>query len=175
MDYSIQDIEDQILATLDASSDLSGVPSSTHAGQINIQMFIDPKYYEGLLPRLPCIFVRYKGRTATMRDGIGKIWAHELQWEFYVCSQSLRATKESQRDCYTMLGAIFDAIAGKWCKATTVSSQLLQLNGTQIANAYFREMSSFLEVGGQDEKLIIQLPVISVYSTSYKVTVQTGK
>ena len=176
MDYAVENIEDQLIATLQANANLSGVDVRTHAGQISVQMFLDPQYVEGLIPRLPFVYLRYKGRTATMRDSVGKLWAHELQWEFYVAAQSLRQTQESQRYCYGMLRGIFDSIHGKWVNVSNLPSILTPLGGTPInLTTYpnFKSISSFLEVGGQDEKLIMQLPRISVYSTTYKVTVQT--
>lgn len=174
MDYSLANIEDQILATLQAATGLTNVNIETHAGQISPQMFIIPEYYEGLIPRLPFIYVRYKGRTAEQRDATGKLWRHSLQWELYVGAQNLRTAKEGQRDCYTMLAAVFDALHGKWCKSTNTPSGLSTLDGTQITETYFRQLESFIEVGGQDEKLVAQVPNIAVYSTTYQAAFQSG-
>ncbi len=177
MDYKVEDIEDQIIATLEGSTELAGVDARTHAGQINIQMFLDPQYVEGLIPSLPFVYVRYKGRTTKnpTPESVGLTNRHELQFECYVAASSLRATEESQRSCYSMLRGVYDALHGAWPNAVSVvpPPQSPKLAGSQITDVLFYPLSPLLEVGGQDEKLVIQLPRIAVYSTSYKILMRT--
>lgn len=182
MDYNVEDIEDQVLATLQDQSALTDVEIATHAGEINIHMFTDPEHVEGLIPRAPFIYVRYRGRTnmSTTPESLGRVNRHELQWQIYVAAESLRATQESQRSCYSMLRGIYDALHGAWPNGggtnvpvgsivLTAAKDATTGNPTPIANPLFYAMSPLLEAGGLDEKLVIQLPHFAVYSTTYKI------
>lgn len=171
MNYNISDIEDQIVSTLKANSDLDGADVRTHAGDINVNLVLHPEYWEGLIPRLPFVYLRYQGRTGRMVDDIGLAWEHILQFQLYVGASSLRSKQESQRSCYSMLASIFDSIAGYWPYSTAqvLPSGMQVLSGTQITVANFQALTPLREVGGQDEKLIIELPKIAVYSTSYDI------
>ena len=173
MNYYIPDIESQIISTLRANSNLDNVDTiATHAGEINAQLFLDPQYWEGLIPKLPFIYIRYAGRTAFRIDDMSLAWRHQIQFQLYVGASSLRTRQESQQSCYSMLGSIFDALAGYWPYSTAqvFPAGVQVLSGTQITTANFEALTPMEEAGGQDEKLLIQLPKVSVYSTSYNLT-----
>jgi hypothetical protein len=114
--------------------------------------------------------VRYNGRVAISRDARGEINNHELMFTLYVGAQSLRATQESQRSCYSMLRYIYDSLHGHWPLSNqSYAASLPILSGTKITTANFRAFSPLLESGGDDERLVVELPKISIYSTNYKI------
>ncbi len=176
MDYALENLEDQMIATLQASSAMAGVNVRTHAGRVSIQMFERPEYYEGLITLLPFAFVRYNGRTAKMESSIAKVWKHELEFVLYIGAKSLRATRESQLSCYAILRAVFDALHGAWPNAQGQSlfAGATLLGGTQIAIPNFRALTPLMEAGGRDEQLVVELPTIAVYQTHYTLAVQTS-
>ncbi len=171
MRYNIEDIEDQLLATLAASSALSGVNRETHAGQIDQQMFLDPAYLGGLVTRLPFVYVQYLGRTTSERDmdTLTVDQEHTVRFRFYIGAQSLRARKESQRSAYAMLRAVFDAIHGKVPNPSPAIAGVTTLSGTAITTTGFRPMSVFAPAGGIDEQLIALDKNICIYQTDYSV------
>lgn len=172
MRYNIEDIEDQLLATLAASSALSGVNRETHAGQIDQQMFLDPAYVGGLVTRLPFIYIQYIGRmTDVQRDVDSMMYdqVHGLRFRFYVGAQSLRLRKESQRSAYAMLRAVYDAIHGKVPSPSPSISGPTLLSGTASTTTGFCPMSVFAPAGGIDEQMILLEKNICVYQTDYAV------
>lgn len=177
MNYHVSDIEDQIVETLKNNDDLKGVDNiSTHAGQINIRMFLgDPTYYEGIISLLPFIFVRYAGRMVTDRDSVGRTNKHKVMFELYVAAQSLRTKQESQRDCYTMLESVYDSLHGVWpnWSGMRIDSALPRLDGDVITVTDFNANTPLLEEKGESEKLLIEMPTIAVYSTRYYLEVWT--
>lgn len=177
MDYRVEDIEDQIIATLQAQANLNDVEIVSHAGEVNINLFLDPQYYEGLVKRLPFIFVRYSGREALgqgNRSSTGVINNHILEFTLYIGAKSLRSKQESQRACYGMLRETYDALVGKYPNSNqSLASTIAILNGNKITTTNFRALSGMLESGGKDERLVIELPRIAVYQTSYKIQLGT--
>lgn len=172
MTYSISDIEDQIIATLQAEFG-SGFKIDTHAGEINARMFLDAQYMEGVIKMLPFILVKYNGRSlvekpSSMRD----YYEHKLQWTVYVGAESLRNKQESARSAYTYIGKVFDCLHGKFPKATGqhITTDANYLEGTQITTQGFQSISPLEEVEGQNERLVVDLPRIAVYSLFYEIT-----
>jgi len=174
MRYELTTIEDQILATLEANSDLSGVNIRTHVGEVNEANFQDPAFAEGFVHLLPFVFVQYQGKTIEGPDGrnsVGSLYFHKLKWRFFVGSRSLRDKKEAQRAAYPLLAAVYDSIHGKWPKSNlyTLASTLSKLEGTLITTVGFNPSSPMLAVPGDDESLIVNLPEIVVYSSDYSL------
>lgn len=174
MRYNIEDIEDQLLATLAASSALTGVNRETHAGQIDQQMFLDPDAIGGLVHRLPFIYVQYIGRTTSGEDmdSMNADQVHTVRFRFYVGAQSLRSRKESQRSAYAMLRGLFDAIHGKVPNPSSALVGPTVLSGTSITTTGFRPMSVFAPAGGIDEQMILFDKNICIYQTDYSIRLQ---
>ena len=173
MRYNIENIEDQIVATLQSAFTVLGsqtVNVATHAGDLNPLVFSDPQLLEGVLPRLPFCFVQYQGKTAEMRSSDGTLYEHKLKFRIYVGASSLRTKQESQRSAYSMLRSVYDALHGKWPYYTGAPSTQTggnALSGTIIAS--LTPMSCLLEAGGRDEMLIVNLPKIVVYQSDYTI------
>lgn len=172
MRYNLEDIEDQILATLSASSGLSGVVIKTHAGEVNMNLFLDPQYYEGVISLIPFVFIRYAGRVANAIDDLKTEWKHELKFQLYIATSSLRSRKESQRNAYALIRACYDALIGRWPNSTAQTlSGLSLLSGSQITTTNFSCYSPMNEDGGQDERLIIETPKLVLYSSMWTISV----
>ena len=174
MRYNVEDIEDQLLATL-VTAFTTGTPAAltvniaTHAGDVNPMMFQSPAYMEGFVSKLPFVFVQYNGRERTGSDSPAQINKHRLTFRFYVGAESLRAKKEAARSAYAMLRTIYDEIHGHWIKGAVVATGLPSLGGTTITTTGFNPLGPFIEAGGRDEMLIVNLPEIVVYQTDYTV------
>ena len=171
MRYNIEDIEDQLLATLAASSDLTGVNRETHAGQIDQQMFLDPSYVGGLVHLLPFVYVQYLGRTLadSDMDSMRADQVHTVRFRFYVGAQSLRTRKESQRSAYSMLRGVYDAIHGKVPNPSPSISGPSLLSGTAITTTGFCPMSVFAPAGGIDEQMIMLEKNVCIYQSDYSI------
>jgi hypothetical protein len=173
MRYRIQDIEDQIIATLQAdTANMTGVQIKSHAGEVNARTFLDPSMLEGFVTQLPFVFIQYQGKRATLSDTVRGMYVHELRFRLYVGAQSLRVQQEAQRSCYAILGAVYDDLHGK--KPNSAASQLSvlpALSGNPITTDGFNPQTPLMEAGGEDEKLIVNLPQIKVYYTDYVIRV----
>lgn len=174
MNYKIEDIEDQLIATLKA--DVNLYPSCTidvHAGDAIAQMFSNAALMEGIIAKLPFILVQYQGKQTTEMDESASLYKHALKFRFYVGTESLRRTKESQRSAYALLRSIYDDIHGRIPNASaTAGSPLPKFTGVQIADAAFNGWAPTIEAGGSDERLIVNLPRIVVYQTDYTLELQ---
>lgn len=170
MRYYVENIEDQLIATLVAQSGLtSGVQIKTHQGEIDKQMFFDPAYMQGMVRTLPFVYVEYAGRQTmpydsdeTYTDNI-----HTLRFRFFVGAQSLRSQQEGSRSAYAMLRAVYDAIHSKLPYYQT--GQTGCLSGTKITVTGFNACSPFYASTSVDELLLINLPSIVIYATEYNV------
>ena len=62
--YNVEDIEDQIIATLKASTFLASLNADirTHAGELTPANFTRIELGEGVIPRVPLVYVQYQGR-----------------------------------------------------------------------------------------------------------------
>jgi len=171
MRYHIEDIEDQILETLADEASLHDVSRETHAGQIDQQMFVDPAYVEGLITRLPFVYVQYMGKftASTDSDSLYSGPVHTLRFRFYVGSQSLRSRKESQRSAYALLRSVYDAIHGKVPNPSPQVSGITQLSGTASTTTGFSPQGVFEPAGGMDEQMIMLQTNICVYQTDYTI------
>lgn len=170
MNYKIEDIEDQLIATLRADTNLSGVTIETHAGQISANYFLNAEYKEGLILRLPIIFVRYSGRTLVESDSVNWTNQYELHFQFFVCEKSLRSRKEAERSAYATLRSIYDGIHGHWPYSTqALATSLNILTGTQITTSDFIAVTPFITQGGEDEQFVVDLPGLVVYRSDYKI------
>jgi phage gp37-like protein len=173
MRYRVQDIEDQIIATLEAdTTNFSAAMVDTYAGQIDARMFLNPEYMQGFIKLLPFALVSYQGRTAQQwdRDSSGKLYVHTLKFRVFVGDKSLRTTQEAARGCYNLLAGVYDDLHGKVPKSTP---QFLPgyttLSGTAITTTEFNCLSCLLETGGTDESLVVNLPGIVVYQADFSV------
>jgi hypothetical protein len=173
MNYSLAEIEDQVLATLALEfTPGSKMHIATSAGEISARMFLDTEYMEGVIRLLPFCLLRYQGRQTKNRDSVGLINEHELQWQIYVGAESLRNKQEPQRSAYSFLANVYDALHGKWpLSSQPLASNLPKLDGTTMTDGQFKALSPFLEVEGPAERLVVDLPRIAVYSTFFKLTV----
>ena len=176
MRYNVEDIEDQIIATL--TGFLSNTQIRTHAGEITAT-FLDPSLMEGVVNLLPFVFVQYHGKRATSRDSMGVIYIHQLTFRLYVGARSLRSKKEAQRSAYGMLRTIYDALHGRVPNIQGLAGQFVPntpqgaLNtgpGGSITTAGFNAQTPIFEAGGQDELLVYNLPTIAIYQTDYTIT-----
>jgi len=174
MRYHIEDIEDQLVSTLLHQPGLSvGVTVRTHVGEVVRQLFTEPAYMQGLVKRLPFVFVEYAGRTtmgydsdSTYTQGI-----HTLRFRFFVGAQTLRSTKEGSRNAYSMLRSIYDAVHGKLPFHTGTTPGTDDLSGILITVSEFNPLSPFMPAGAQDEVLLWNggVPAICVYATEYSI------
>lgn len=173
MRYHIEDIEDQLVATLKAQIGLNiGVTIRTHMGEVDRQMFLDPAYLQGMVVMLPFVFVEYAGRVTQGYDSDSTYTQniHTLKFRFFVGASTLRTAKEGSRNAYAMLRSVYDAIHGKlpWYtgSAPTVATDLI---GLKIGVTEFYPCSPFMPAGGQDELLMVNQPKICIYATEYTV------
>ena len=185
--YNIEDIEDQLIATLKADTFLTSIKCDvdTHAGEINPQTFIDPRAMEGKLAPLPRIFIQYQGKRSGAHSSIGELYIHELIFRFYAAAKNQRAVKDAQRGfIYPMLRSIYGAIHGKApLMDTSVQAQKIPVSigflsaspalPLGIATVGFNPMSPFLELGGQDEKLVANINGVICYYTDYSIALAT--
>jgi phage gp37-like protein len=173
MRYKVAEIEDQIKATLVAdTTNFSSTLVDTFAGQVNAQMFFDPEMMQGFVKLLPFCLISYQGRTSdkNSRDSSGKTYIHTLTFRLFVGAQSLRATQDAVRGCYDMLAAVFDDLHGK----VPVTSPLqlpgfTPLSGTALTSTEVNVLGPLLETGGQDERLIVNLPGIVVFASDFSI------
>jgi len=176
MRYGLAEIEDQLIATLQAEASLVGINNiKSHASDVNRLTFVDPAMGEGYVSLLPFIFVQYQGRSssanADMRDSSGTLYSHRLYFRFYVGAQCLRNAQEGQRSAYDMLAGVFDALHGKIPNCTAFAYDgFTKLSGPEITRPEAHPITPLIEADGTDEKLIVNLPSIVVYQTDYHVT-----
>ena len=137
MRYKLEDIEQQIIDTLQGDTNLAGVNIRTHVGDIKLSTFLDPQSLEGFIHLLPFIFVQYQGRIYTMSDTKRETYVHELTFRFYVGAKSLRVLREAQASAYSMLRSVFDDIHGHWIASAALSlaPNLSMLGGKLITGA----------------------------------------
>jgi phage gp37-like protein len=173
MRYKVSEIEDQIIATLEAdTTNFSSVAVDTYAGQVSPEMFFDPEYMQGFVRLLPFCYVSYQGRVGEKanRDSSGKTYIHTLTFRIFTGAKSLRKTEEAVRSAYDMLAACFDDLHGK---VPYMTSQLLPgytaMSGTAISTSEFNPLSPLYETGGQDEILIVNLPGIVIFQSDYAI------
>ena len=171
MNYIINDLIGQLIDTLKADPIFADpMTVSRHKGEVNLLMFNNPAYWEGLERKLPFVFIRYTGRNAVTggKDVIGGIWTHELNFSAYVGTKSEKSQDDAMQEAEIYLAAIFDDWHGRVFKSQqTWASNIPVLSGVQIATTGFKQMSPLFEAGGQDERLIFTLPEITIYETKY--------
>lgn len=174
MRYKISEIEDQIIATLQAdTTNFSTVNVNTYAGQVSPEMFFDPEYMQGFVQILPFTLVSYQGRTtdtAKDRDSSGKTRIHTLTFRIYTGAQPLRKTQEASRSAYDLLAATYDDLHGK--VPVTNPQQLpgfTPLSGTALTSSGATVLGALFTTGGQDESIIVLLPSIVVYQSDYSL------
>lgn len=170
MNYVTSDLMNQMLDTLRANDLFKGVTVARHSGEVNILMFTNPAYHEGLIKKLPFVLLKYAGREAIKRDSPLNLWEHDITFTAYVGAKSLKLKDDATEECETYLAKIFDLWNTKyfysqqsWATGAGI------LSGTQITTTGFRQLSPLMEAGGQDETVIVTLPEITLYQTSYKV------
>lgn len=171
MQYVIKDLMQQLIDSLKIDSVFTSVTVARHVGEVNPLLFTNPAYWEGLVQKIPFVLIRYKGRTATSRDSIGSIWFHELEFGTYVGTKSLRSKEDAVEEADVYLARIFDLWHGRmFYSQQTFASVIPILAGTtQITTTGFNQQRALMEAGGQDERLIMALPEITLYETRYTV------
>ena len=172
MNYRIEEIEDQLIATLQADTSLAGVNIDTHAGEVNAQTFLDPLNSE-IINLLPFIYVQYQGKTLLRSDSARQINEFGLRFRFFCGDNALRSKKEGQRSVYGLLRQVYNDITGKVVLCTPQQLQGIgrPLVGTPMTEVDFVVTSPVLVAPGQDEKIMVNMPGIVVYSADYIIQV----
>lgn len=169
MRFDRSQIEDQIIATLLANSDIDqyNVQVTTHVGDINPATFLDKVQTEGFIKKLPAIYVQYQGKRKVTADSTKKTVYYNLRWRFYVCTQSLRGARGSQLSAYRLLNAVYDALHGKIPNAVDNASYVVdKLSGDAIQTP-FTATKPLETPDGEDEKLLVIIPGVVVYQTDF--------
>lgn len=171
MNYNLEDIEDQIIATLQANANLSSCTIRTHYGDINTEIFKNPALMEGLVTQLPFIFVQYNFSRIVGRDDISQQYVNEVKFRMYAGTSSLRARREGQIAAYQILREIYDSVNGKIPNYVGVqkADNISLLDGTQITTPNFVHLSPMMKTEGDVENLVFNLPSICVYQTDYRI------
>jgi hypothetical protein len=177
MRYKTEEIEDQLVATLQADkTGFDQVTVRTHAGEVNVRTFLDASALEGFVSILPFALIQYQGRRSLSdyRDSPAIGYVYELTFRIYIGAKSLRAKQEAQRSAYEMLRAVWDDISGHVIKSSpqTLGSYANVLDGDAVTSSGFNPQSPFYQLGGADEKLIVNLPQIVVYQSDWVVNLQ---
>ena len=173
MRYKISELEDQLIATVEAdTTNFSNVLVKPYSGQVSAQNFLNPEYMQGFVDLLPFVFVSYQGRFSEKmdRDSSLMYYIHTLFFRFYIGARSANTTQDAVRNCYDMLAGIYDDIHGK---VPVTSPQQLTgytpLSGTALTSTDATVRSCFYETGGRDEQLVVNLPGIVVYQSDYEI------
>jgi hypothetical protein len=170
MQYVIKDLIGQMIDTLKKDSLFKGVQVARHSGEVNIFLFNNPAYWEGLIKNLPFVLIKYQGRTAVSRDSEGSEWIHELSFSTYVGTTSTKNKEKATEEAEIYLAKIFDLWHGRvFYSDQTWASSIPVLSGVKITTTEFNQMRSLMEDGGQDERLVMTLPEIVLYETKYNV------
>jgi hypothetical protein len=175
--YRIEDIEEQILATLRADPVLSRVTIETHAGQVNAGSFF-PDPSESILQCLPFIFIQYQGRKWDTADSAKRMNIFEVRFRLYIGAQSLRDKQEQQRDAYSMLRSVYDDLHGKipFSAPQKLSGSTSNgiLSGTVInaTTTEFNPQSPLMVSTGMDELILVNLSQLVVYQADFAIRLQ---
>jgi hypothetical protein len=168
MNYIIKDLIGQMSDTLKADALFNGVTIARHVGEVNILLFQNPAYWEGLVQKIPFVLTRYRGRTLISRSSTGEMCVYELEFDSYIGSKSLRTKDEAVEEAETYMAKIFDLWHGRmFYSQKTYADVIPILTGTQITTAGFNQQRSLMAAGGQDERLVIALPEITLYEIRY--------
>jgi hypothetical protein len=177
MDYHVEDLEDQIIATLKANTDLGGMKQiDTHTGEVSERTFLDPAFSDEFQKKLPCILIQYQGRVERDRNEDALVYRHELTFRLFHGASAVRSKREARvLGIYPMLRATFDSLHGAWplYSGSTLFSAAKILSGVTITTPNFVVLSPLMEAGGQDERLVVNIPGIIVYQTDYTMALQT--
>lgn len=185
MAYELEKIAKQLQATIQANTlvTTNKVYVDFHVGEITRQTFETPEMMEGLIHRAPFIFIQYQGKRGNPeRDATGSYYIHEIVWRFFAGAPTAeRATSTQVLNAFPMLRSIYSAIHGKVpLMDPAVQSQKLPGSPTLTASTDlpdgidtvgFNPTSPFLEIGGQDERLVANVRGIIVYQTDYSIKV----
>ncbi len=177
MDYSLENLEDQLIECLKADTDLYPTCTiRTYAGELSGLIFDDPTKMQGELIEPPFILIEYNKKKTTTKSSTFSVLNHAITFRFYVGAQSLRATSESALSCYSILRSIFDDIHGKFFNYTgaTGSASTNNIGGTAISLNSNQQQQPFKEVDGDNEGPLFVLPKLAVYVTHYDCQLLTG-
>jgi phage gp37-like protein len=170
-------IEDQLIATLKADSvlDAANVNVRTHVGDVNPAVFLDPSMktqLEGFIRQLPFVYVQYQGKRKVSTDSTKKTAYYNLRWRFYVGTKSLREKRDAQLSAYDILDSLYDAIHGRIPNSTDNAGWVIdKLSGDPILTP-ITVTKPFESAEGEDEKLLVNIPGVVVYSSDFVCQVQ---
>jgi hypothetical protein len=95
---------------------------------------------------------------------------HQLEFGLYVGTKSLKNKDEATEEAEVYLAKIFDLLHGRMYNSQqTFADNIPRLSGIQITTTGFNQIQPLFEAGGQDERLIMALPEITLYETRYTV------
>lgn len=173
MRYNLREIEEQIISTLQANTALNGTNIRTHAGDLNPSTFYNEQSLEGLTMLLPFIFIQYTGRRPNVHSGDWVTYSHIVKFRLYVGSQSLNDKRYAQLNCYDMLASVYDSLHGKFpLSLQPLAEDTPVMDGDKIQTD-FTALSPMRGMEGDNERLLVNLPSIAVYSTDYQIEIVT--
>ena len=171
MNYVLKDLIGQIVDTIQQDTLFKDVRVARHTGEVNPLLFTNPTYWEGLTQKIPFVLVRYISRIGST-DSSGSAWLHEIKFGIYVATVSLKSKDEAVEEAETYLAKIFDLLHGavfysqqSWAAGTKI------LSGVQITTSGFCQNQNLFEAQGEDEKLIMALPEITLFESRYTASV----
>jgi hypothetical protein len=170
MRYVIKDLIGQMIDALKADALFAGenVTVARHCGEVNILMFDDPAYWEGLVKKIPFVLIRYVGKRGVGDDANKLLRFHEVHFSAYVGTKNEQDKELGVEEAEVYLAKMFDLWHGHMFNSTqTFASVIPKLNGVQITTSGFGQMRSLMEDDGDNERLIVSFPEIVLYETKY--------
>ena len=168
MQYVIKDLIGQLIDTLKKDALFQNVQIARHCGEVNIMMFNNPEYWGGLVKKIPFVLIKYNGRIGTPLNTVKSAFIHEVEFGAYVGTKSMKDKELAIEEAEVYLAKIFDLWHGRmfYCQKTWVT-EIPSLSGVQITTSGFNQQRSLVEAGGQDERLIMALPELTLFETKY--------
>ncbi len=170
MRYHLEQIEDQILATLQAEPTLARVNVCVHTGLISDELRKSEILQQECIANMPFVFLEYRGTQFVAHDEQRRLYVDEIHFRLYIGVSSLREKPESQRSAYAILRSVYDSLHGKVpCSDPQQLGTYPVLAGEPITTAGFSPQSALRKAPGLHESLVVNQSRFIIYATDYTI------
>ena len=170
--YKTEDIEGQIIATLDSVLVMPTLTRKadvrTHVGEINLQTLLNPAYMETLITSYPFVFTQFQGSKVIDEDETFKVIKETLTFRLFFGDQQMGNKRAAQENLYLMMRVAHDNLQSKYVLSNQPLSQDFKRLTGQAITYDCTQFGGFKRLrGGVSCKLVANLPYIIVYSVDY--------
>jgi len=169
VDESLSEGQDQVdLGVLGKTEGLEGVLIKTLTSELNILNMTQTEFNEGYIRRMPFVLINFAGLQPLQTDSPKKSYQVQVRFRLYIGCKSVRFRREAQLQAYFLQRRIFDLLNDKvWKADVRFAPEFERMDGVAITESGFNGWTPLMLANTPQMVVVVNLPGAVVYKMEF--------